>query len=76
MTQEKTPMELVMDYMQKRIEQIDEARKMFRAKYPNIYPQTDNDLQLVVDAIKNGTNKIKEFNERIDKQYPNSICKK
>jgi len=34
------PIEMVMDYMTKRINQIDKTRKEFRDKYPNLLPAT------------------------------------
>lgn len=33
----KTPMEKVVDYMSKRIEEIDSARSDFRKRYPNLF---------------------------------------
>ena len=33
-----SPLELVMDYMQKRMDQIDETRKSFKAQYPDLLP--------------------------------------
>jgi hypothetical protein len=33
-----SPLELVMDYMQKRIDQIDETRRSFKAQYPDLLP--------------------------------------
>jgi hypothetical protein len=33
------PIELIMDYMQKRIDQIDETRRSFKAQYPDLLPQ-------------------------------------
>lgn len=34
----ESPIELVMDYMQKRIEQIDETRRKFKSQYPDLLP--------------------------------------
>ncbi len=33
-----SPLELVMDYMQKRMDQIDETRRSFKAQYPDLLP--------------------------------------
>jgi hypothetical protein len=33
-----SPLELVMDYMQKRMDKIDETRRSFKAQYPDLLP--------------------------------------
>lgn len=35
-------LELVMDYMQKRIEEIDETRKKFKSQYPDLLPEKND----------------------------------